>query len=239
MLRSIVNSLAVLVLIGASYGCAASAPLPTPSGRPEVTINASRAQIKSQLIESFATGGYHIRDETESSILFTRQLDPADGAIYRAFLGTRYSSEPEWEIRVTIVDSGGATRLFANAEVVMQNAFGRVDRNNYTHGRHAAELQSALQGLKLQVEAGNILEGRGKIGVHHTEQIVTMVIPNGPAARAGLRAGDRLMAANGTPLTGDLKHDALLITGPPGTPVVLDVERSGRSLTIEVVRGDP
>jgi len=68
---------------------------------------------------------------------------------------------------------------------------------------------------------------------------VTLVTPGGPAAKAGLRAGDKIVSANGTLLNGELIHDGLLLTGPPGSTVALVVERTDRTMTIEVVRGPP
>ncbi|MFF4322023.1 S41 family peptidase [Streptomyces sp. NPDC001568] len=58
----------------------------------------------------------------------------------------------------------------------------------------------------------------------------------GPAARAGLRAGDRLLSVDGQGVTGLAVVDVVaLLRGEAGTPVVLHLSRDGADLT-ETVR---
>jgi hypothetical protein len=66
---------------------------------------------------------------------------------------------------------------------------------------------------------------------------VNVVMQGGPAAAAGLLAGDRLVSIDGASLEGMLPMGAatLLSNHTPGTTVVLTIERSGRSETISVV----
>lgn len=62
-------------------------------------------------------------------------------------------------------------------------------------------------------------------------------VPGEPAARAGLKAGDRITAIDGTPaskLTGD--QAIARIHGRAGTTVRLAITRGGRSLTVAVTR---
>ncbi|MFD8631830.1 S41 family peptidase [Streptomyces sp. NPDC059533] len=65
---------------------------------------------------------------------------------------------------------------------------------------------------------------------------VDKVQPDSPAARAGLRAGDRLMSVDGHAVTGLAVGDVIsLLRGEAGTPVVLNLSRDGADLT-ETVR---
>jgi regulator of sigma E protease len=65
------------------------------------------------------------------------------------------------------------------------------------------------------------------------EPVVGQVVAGGPAARAGLAAGDRIVRADGKPIE---SWDALvlLIRARPGKPISLLVERDGSSNALEV-----
>lgn len=72
----------------------------------------------------------------------------------------------------------------------------------------------------------------GGIGVEIEEKegalVVIEPIPGSPAARAGLRAGDRIVAIDGATVPAGPDEDgAGRLRGPPGTQVTLDVERKG------------
>ncbi|MFD3761667.1 S41 family peptidase [Streptomyces sp. NPDC058622] len=73
---------------------------------------------------------------------------------------------------------------------------------------------------------------------------VDKVQPDSPAARAGLRAGDRLLSVDGHAVTGLAVNDVIaLLRGAAGTPVVLNLSRDGADLTETVrreqLRADP
>jgi sigma-B regulation protein RsbU (phosphoserine phosphatase) len=55
------------------------------------------------------------------------------------------------------------------------------------------------------------------------------VIEGSPAAQAGLRAGDRIIAVNGRALGTEIGFDDSYVRGRPGDPVSLTVERPGES----------
>jgi carboxyl-terminal processing protease len=86
-----------------------------------------------------------------------------------------------------------------------------------------------LRGAPLREELAGQYEGIG-IWVEHPEGQFTIVAPiaGSPAARADLRAGDVIVAADGQDLSG-LETDAAmsLIRGPEGSSVVLTIRRPG------------
>ncbi|MFG2622279.1 S41 family peptidase [Streptomyces sp. NPDC048507] len=74
--------------------------------------------------------------------------------------------------------------------------------------------------------------GRRRDGAIEVERIQ----PDSPAARAGLRTGDRLLSVDGHGVTGLAVADVVaLLRGEAGTPVVLGLGRDGAGLT-ETVR---
>jgi len=66
---------------------------------------------------------------------------------------------------------------------------------------------------------------------------IIAVAEDSPAARAGLQAGDRILAADGHPVTDD-EGARRLTTVRPGETVRLTIERDGQTLTVEVTAAD-
>src|SRR5215213_5435065 len=93
-----------------------------------------------------------------------------------------------------------------------------------------------LRGAPLREELAGEYEGVG-IWVEHIEGLLTIVAPiaGSPAARADLRAGDVIVAADGQDLSG-FETDAAMsvIRGPAGTSVALTIRRPGAPELIDV-----
>jgi carboxyl-terminal processing protease len=73
----------------------------------------------------------------------------------------------------------------------------------------------------------------------HPDTFITATFPNSPAARAGLRYGDRILAVDGVKMAGKASLDVRdKIRGPRGSIVKITVERAAdkRTQTVEITR---
>ncbi len=78
------------------------------------------------------------------------------------------------------------------------------------------------------------------IGVNVIEKdgLITIdgLIDGGPAMLSGLRAGDKIIAADGKVLTGDLRKGAAALSGLENTQVILTIKRGEEALEFRLVR---
>ena len=65
--------------------------------------------------------------------------------------------------------------------------------------------------------------------------LVSDVAPGSPAAKEGIRGGDRLMAANGHRLVTPLDFQALLLDLRAGDPLTLDIEGRNQTVTLTTI----
>jgi len=73
------------------------------------------------------------------------------------------------------------------------------------------------------------------INVSDRGVIIQETVPDGPAARAGIRAGDQLVAIDGKPLRG-VEDLTAGLPGAAGTPVRLTVRRAGQLIEVDMKR---
>lgn len=86
----------------------------------------------------------------------------------------------------------------------------------------------------LNGELGGIGITMAQVG---TTPVIQSVLAGTPAARGGLRVGDRILKVDGRPLAGlSAQQASSLIRGDPGTEVTLTIEREHRVLSVRLVR---
>ncbi|RQO36266.1 RIP metalloprotease RseP [Herminiimonas sp. KBW02] len=97
-----------------------------------------------------------------------------------------------------------------------------------------------IQTITLPVDSisPNELEGDflGKLGIDlaRPPAVLGQVVPDGPAMKAGLQQGDRVLRVNGAPITDGLSL-VELVRASPGKNLEVDVLRNGQPVSLRVV----
>lgn len=82
-------------------------------------------------------------------------------------------------------------------------------------------------------------DAMSKLGLQNARgALVNSVVPGGPADRAGVRAGDVIIAVNGTQITDTNALRNIIARTAPGTEVTLSVWRNGREEQLRVRLGE-
>jgi len=68
--------------------------------------------------------------------------------------------------------------------------------------------------------------------------LVASVTPNGPAATAGLRAGDVIVQIDNTPVIGVQSLGDALLSKSPGDTVAVTINRGSQQMTVNVTLGE-
>jgi|GEM_PF-993632 len=214
-------------------GCATGPPLRTPTGKPEVTIsNVTKKEVIDALTNQMLSWGYHVKTITDYNAVYGKRTNSMTAAI---LLGSRYDAIPEARINYAIVEvEGGVRVVVTNIEMITNpgSAFERV--TDLGQGKDAYNIQIMLDNLKYNFESSE----KGKIGIRiDTNGVVVQVLDNGPASKAGIKTGDRLLKINGRQIsTGGPYKIAYEIVGEPGTVVELLLIRGDKQLTFKVKR---
>ena len=108
----------------------------------------------------------------------------------------------------------------------------------------AGESCQTLEDCPCVLEMVESVLGRGWVGIYMENTngqgwMVTEVVPNGPADRAGLQVGDELRAMNGVPMSKD--HEAKLAkiykNMTPESELVYTVTRDGETKDVAITLG--
>ena len=91
-------------------------------------------------------------------------------------------------------------------------------------------------GAKLQAVTPEIAETLGL--KRPTGALVANVAPNSPAARAGLKTGDLIVAIDGQAIDDPNAFDYRFATRPLGGTAQIDVQRAGKTVKLTVAAGD-
>ena len=131
------------------------------------------------------------------------------------------------DIERNYVEEVDPDRLITAAIVGMTDELDRHSRWLDEASFHALEEETEGRYEGIGVEVRDVDDGA----------LVVRVLPGGPAARDGVKAGDRIVAVDGKDITeADLDETSRLMKGPRGSRVVLSVVRDGSPVQIETLR---
>jgi hypothetical protein len=117
----------IIILLAAVLlaGCQTVEPPATASGKPEVTINAPIAKIKSILISNAVNAGFSISKDTEYLLQFDK---PSNNFAAQLLLGSKYDGVPNERYQITFAQMGESVRVVAAGMIVTNpgSSFERV-----------------------------------------------------------------------------------------------------------------
>ena len=131
-------------------------------------------------------------------------------------MNTAIFTDPTRQANIGI---GFATPINVLRDLVPQLRTGKVTRG-------VIGIQIDTRFNRRTAEAIGVKEGIGAL--------VSLVIPGGPAARAGIEAGDVIVEFNGRPVEDNVALVAMVVATPPGTTVPVTVVRDRKRQTLNV-----
>jgi carboxyl-terminal processing protease len=181
------------------------------------------------------------------------------GLLIALVIGVWLGGHPSWipsGLRGTFVDQGGTQLVQEVLDDLQNNYYRPVNRSALLNDVVNNGLESAVASLKdpyshyysrpnyqsFQNETNPHLSGIGvDVNPRTTSKglPIEAVFPGSPAARAGLRGGDVIVAVGSTSLAGRTSDFASSrIRGRAGTKVTLIIERGTRRLTFTIARAN-
>jgi S1-C subfamily serine protease len=142
-----------------------------------------------------------------------------------------------------LLDSSGQVVGIADQIATGNNQFGRSTSETSTGVGFAVPIElikAEIAQLERGAQVSHAYLGVEMAGTSETGQAgatVQKVTSHTPAAKAGLKAGDRITAVNGTPITDDGDLTAVLAEKRPGENVTLTLVRGGQKITLTVKLG--
>jgi len=131
-------------------GCETVQPPATASGKPEVTINAPIAKIKSILISNAVNAGFSISKDSEYLLQFDK---PSNNFAAQLLLGSKYDGVPNERYQITFAQMGDSVRVVAAGMIVTNPGSGFEQITVINSGDGINKTQEELLTVKQMAEA--------------------------------------------------------------------------------------
>lgn len=119
---------------------------------PSVMVNAPTQKTKAALVGTFTDSGYTLQNDSTFLLVFTKPVGvpPADIAAFMFGAGT---SDPQENVRLTLVDNEGTSKVSASTSIVSTNHYGRERTMDYNrNGKHNLRVKALLESAKSRAE---------------------------------------------------------------------------------------
>ncbi|MGE5294107.1 MAG: PDZ domain-containing protein [Solirubrobacterales bacterium] len=201
----IATGVCALVLV-ASFGCSTrSRPyqLQTSTGKPEVVVNAPMQSVAAYITDKMLSEDYMIKSQSDNVLTFNKQTTYQ--VQYQDVAG-------EFRMTYNLVPATKGVRVMTTLFGVVRpdSAYEQIVSDFSKEYDTAHTWQISLNLMKYRLET----EKPGKCGItvrgYYGDKIEA-VDEDSPAAKAGIVAGDTIVAVDGTPVTDDPVENARMI----------------------------
>lgn len=210
-----------------------------------VKVQASEKQeVLSTLDELMATWGYLKQEGQGADAIYSRATGvyPEDNDAVSKQTSIRRQENPAADLILCFIveaeDAGLVVQAAIPCPAIIENGdvpAKKIAANPNEVKKEQDNVREILRILQYKME----LPLKGRIGIAlNNEAVVTSMKEDGAAAKAGVKTGDRLLAIDGKSIDefASLYEIVSSITGVPGSPVWLQVERDGAELEFTVER---
>ncbi|RWC04209.1 MAG: hypothetical protein EOQ56_04290 [Mesorhizobium sp.] len=123
----------------------------TPSGKPEVTIAAPSADVKTAFVGTLTNLGYTMTKDSTFQIAMER---PIDNVMANVLLSSSYDPTVEGRLTATFLEMGGNTRVTTDMGVVRNGGSAFEAVTPVHNSPDSVGLQMLLQEIKTGLESG-------------------------------------------------------------------------------------
>jgi membrane-associated protease RseP (regulator of RpoE activity) len=218
------KKLARLIAVLAVFAAGCVTALPTPSGAPEVTIHAPRKYVANLFANAYSNDGFTVKTANDFTLVVEK---PNQSLAASLLFGSRFSGTPNVRVSLSFADTNDGTHVRARVEAVTNPGSG-FEQTTDLSGT-AGDLLKQFQMVKAELEGG-------AVGVRFDHALkVTEVVAGSPAAQAGIAIGDEITSIGGVAMS-SYEAAAIALRGDPGTPVTIDVKRTGSPMSFSITR---
>lgn len=210
----------------------------TTTGKPEITINASKEAIISALTSKMLQGNFMIKRQAENVIVFYNST--VEGSTWEDEL-----RRGEYRVTFNLANTPNGILVMTSVVIIKNPNLPNESlfRDRSSGSQESQSLQGMLSLIKTELEGSNPADKITSIDIRVIGAVfnpdgktVKEIEPNGPAAKSGLQAGDIIAAIDGTPISENALKNGSRLNGKPGTTVELLVKRIDKDYTVSVVR---